>query len=133
MRGAAAARSDERDERGFAAAVSVTMTIVYPSPRKPIRYTVVESILPRVLYVLQDAGVARRWRLALRVAVCFARRRRLAAVAVLLQREVAELWEALSGGGTRAGDRCCDIDRRRNPITAVSANMPLKPPLRKPG
>ena len=65
------------------------MTIVYPSPRKPIRYTVVESILPRVLYVLQDAGVARRWRLALRVAVCFARRRRLAAVAVLLQREVA--------------------------------------------
>ena len=85
------------------------MTIVYPSPRKPIRYTVVESILPRVLYVLQDAGVARRWRLALRVAVCFARRRRLAAVAVLLQRE---LWEALSGGGTRAGDRCCDIDRR---------------------
>ena len=88
------------------------MTIVYPSPRKPIRYTVVESILPRVLYVLQDAGVARRWRLALRVAVCFARRRRLAAVAVLLQREVAELWEALSGGGTRAGDRCCDIDRR---------------------
>ena len=55
-----------------------------------------ESILPRVLYVLQDAGVARRWRLALRVAVCFARRRRLAAVAVLLQREVAELWEALS-------------------------------------
>ena len=44
--------------------------------------------------------------------MCFARRRRLAAVAVLLQREVAELWEALSGGGTRAGDRCCHIDRR---------------------
>ena len=85
-----------------------------------------ESILPRVLYVLQDAGVARRWRLALRVAVCFARRRRLAAVAVLLQREVAELWEALSGGGTRAGDRCCDIDRRALPDYTYAANYAAK-------
>ena len=42
-----------------------------------------------------------------------ARRRRLAAVAVLLQREVAvPRGTASSGGGARAGDRCRDIDWR---------------------
>ena len=66
-----------------------------------------ESILPRVafFYVMQDAGV-------LRASTASSGGGAATAAAVLLQREVAELWEALSGGGTRAGDRCCDIDRR---------------------